>query len=91
LGHCHKDITATIQTQAGELLHTSNWYHITHQETLAEKLCKLSNMDNAFFGNSGAEANEGLTTKQKAPKWGFFVTNQVLIMTGIVKVAPFDC
>jgi acetylornithine/succinyldiaminopimelate/putrescine aminotransferase len=36
LGHCHKDITATIQTQAGELLHTSNWYHITHQETLAE-------------------------------------------------------
>ncbi|VVH56640.1 Acetylornithine aminotransferase (EC [uncultured Gammaproteobacteria bacterium] len=58
LGHCHKDITATIQTQAGELLHTSNWYHIAHQETLAEKLCKLSNMDNAFFGNSGAEANE---------------------------------
>jgi acetylornithine aminotransferase len=38
LGHCHKDITATIQTQAGELLHTSNWYHIAHQETLAEKL-----------------------------------------------------
>jgi acetylornithine aminotransferase len=37
---------------------SSNWYHITHQETLAEKLCKLSNMDNAFFGNSGAEANE---------------------------------
>lgn len=58
LGHCHKDITAAIQAQAGELLHTSNWYHIKHQETLAEKLCQLANMDNAFFGNSGAEANE---------------------------------
>ncbi len=58
LGHCHKDITTAIQTQAGELLHTSNWYHIQHQEALAEKLCQLSNMDNAFFANSGAEANE---------------------------------
>ncbi len=58
LGHCHKDITAVIQQQAETLLHTSNWYHIEHQETLAEKLCHLSNMDNAFFANSGAEANE---------------------------------
>ncbi len=58
LGHCHKDITAAIQTQASELLHTSNWYRIEHQETLAEKLCQLANMDAAFFGNSGAEANE---------------------------------
>lgn len=58
LGHCHPDITAAIQHQAAELLHTSNWYHIQHQETLAEKLCTLANMDNAFFANSGAEANE---------------------------------
>ncbi len=58
LGHCHPDITTAIQSQAAELLHTSNWYHIQHQETLAEKLCTLANMDRAFFGNSGAEANE---------------------------------
>ncbi len=58
LGHCHPDITTAIQSQAAELLHTSNWYHIQHQETLAEKLCTLANMDGAFFGNSGAEANE---------------------------------
>lgn len=58
LGHCHKDITEAIQTQAGKLLHTSNWYRIQHQEVLAEKLCKLANMESAFFGNSGAEANE---------------------------------
>ncbi|RUM80778.1 MAG: aspartate aminotransferase family protein, partial [Candidatus Thioglobus sp.] len=58
LGHCHKDITAAIQAQAGTLLHTSNWYRIQHQETLAKKLCQLADMDTAFFGNSGAEANE---------------------------------
>ncbi len=58
LGHCHPAITKAIQSQAGELLHTSNWYRIEHQETLAKKLCQLANMDNVFFGNSGAEANE---------------------------------
>jgi len=58
LGHAHPVIVDSIQKQAANLLHTSNWYHIQHQETLAEKLCKLSNMDNAFFCNSGAEANE---------------------------------
>ncbi len=58
LGHCHPDITRAIQIQAGELLHTSNWYQIPLQEALAEKLCKLSKMDKAFFANSGAEANE---------------------------------
>ncbi len=58
LGHCHQDITKAIQTQAANLLHTSNWYHIQNQEDLAKKLCQLSNMDKAFFANSGAEANE---------------------------------
>jgi acetylornithine aminotransferase len=58
LGHSHPEITKTIQQQAGELLHTSNWYQIQHQETLAEKLCQLAKMDKAFFANSGAEANE---------------------------------
>jgi acetylornithine aminotransferase len=68
LGHCHANITAAIQTQAAELLHTSNWYHIAHQETLAERLCKLSNMDNAFFANSGAEANEAINSLTKGEK-----------------------
>ena len=58
LGHCHPDITVSIVEQAKTLLHTSNWYHIEHQEVLAERLCALSTMDNVFFANSGAEANE---------------------------------
>jgi acetylornithine/N-succinyldiaminopimelate aminotransferase len=58
LGHSHPKISKAIQSQAQQLLHTSNWYHIQHQETLAEELCKLAEMDKVFFGNSGAEANE---------------------------------
>ena len=58
LGHAHPAITAALCDQAGLLLHTSNWYRIPLQEQLAERICKLAGMDNAFFCNSGAEANE---------------------------------
>lgn len=58
LGHAHPDVAMAIAKQAKQLIHTSNWYHIAHQEELAAELCKLSGMDNVFFGNSGAEANE---------------------------------
>ena len=58
LGHCHPKITQAICDQAGQLLHTSNWYGIDYQEKLAKALCDKANMDNAFFSNSGAEANE---------------------------------
>jgi len=58
LGHCHPKVTESIIKQSQELLHTSNWYRIEHQERLAERLCKLANMDKVFFSNSGAEANE---------------------------------
>lgn len=58
LGHAHPAITEAIRDQAGKLLHTSNWYGIDLQEQLATRLCTLAGMDNVFFGNSGAEANE---------------------------------
>ena len=58
LGHAHPDVAMAITKQAKQLIHTSNWYHIAHQEELAAQLCQLSGMDNVFFGNSGAEANE---------------------------------
>ena len=58
LGHAHPAITAAIRDQAGKLLHVSNWYEIPEQAELAERLCKKAGMDNAFFCNSGAEANE---------------------------------
>jgi acetylornithine/N-succinyldiaminopimelate aminotransferase len=58
LGHAHPEIAAAICDQAGKLLHTSNWYEIPLQAKLAERLCKKAGMDNVFFCNSGAEANE---------------------------------
>ena len=58
LGHAHPHVTEAIAAQAGTLIHTSNLYGIAGQERLAQRLTTLSGMDNVFFGNSGAEANE---------------------------------
>jgi acetylornithine/N-succinyldiaminopimelate aminotransferase len=58
LGHAHPDVTKTIQMQAAKLLHTSNAFQIEAQMTLAAMLTKKTRMQQVFFGNSGAEANE---------------------------------
>jgi len=58
LGHAHPRFTAALQAQVGKLVHTSNIYGIALQEQLADRLAALSGMDNAFFCNSGCEANE---------------------------------
>lgn len=58
LGHGHPAVTRAIREQADNLVHTSNLYGIGMQQTLAEKLTAVSGMDNVFFSNSGAEANE---------------------------------
>ncbi len=58
LGHAHPAVHDAICAQSQQLLHTSNLYHIPKQEQLATRLCQLSGMDNVFFSNSGAEANE---------------------------------
>ena len=59
LGHSHPAITNAIVEQAGTLLQTSNQYYTIPQIQLAELLIENSCMDRVFFGNSGAEANEG--------------------------------
>jgi acetylornithine/N-succinyldiaminopimelate aminotransferase len=58
LGHAHPRITAALSKQAARLMHASNLYRIPEQEQLAERLCSLAAMDDVFFCNSGAEANE---------------------------------
>jgi acetylornithine aminotransferase len=58
LGHAHPKLTKAITEQAGRLIHTSNLVNIPEQAALADKLCGLAAMDNVFFGNLGAEANE---------------------------------
>ena len=58
LGHAHPKVAEALATQAKKLVHTSNLYGIPEQEKLATTLCEISCMDNVFFCNSGAEANE---------------------------------
>ncbi len=58
LGHAHPAIQHAICEQSKKLIHTSNLYGIPGQELLADKLTEKSGMDNVFFCNSGAEANE---------------------------------
>ncbi|WNV03338.1 acetylornithine transaminase [Candidatus Methylospira mobilis] len=58
LGHAHPAITKAIAEQAAKLVHTSNLYRVALQEELADQLCAASRMENVFFCNSGAEANE---------------------------------
>ncbi|MBS0001963.1 MAG: aspartate aminotransferase family protein [Thioalkalivibrio sp.] len=58
LGHAHPKIAAAVADQAHTLIHTSNLYRIPLQEKLARRLSALSGMDQVFFCNSGAEANE---------------------------------
>ena len=58
LGHAHPKVAAALAKQASTLLHTSNLYRIPGQERLAVRLTEIAGMDNVFFCNSGAEANE---------------------------------
>ncbi len=58
LGHNHPAVTRAIQSQAEQLLHTSNLYSIGRQQELSQLLCEKAGMDKVFFANSGAEANE---------------------------------
>jgi acetylornithine/N-succinyldiaminopimelate aminotransferase len=58
LGHNHAALVQAISAQASRMLHVSNLYGIREQEQLADRLCAVSGMSEAFFCNSGCEANE---------------------------------
>ena len=68
LGHAHPDVVATLNKQAGALIHTSNLYFTQPQVELARRLVELSFPSRVFFCNSGAEANEAAI--KLARKWG---------------------
>ncbi len=82
LGHAHPAVTQAIRDQADNLVHTSNLYGIGRQQELAERLTRISGMDNVFFSNSGAEANEAAI--KIARKYGFdqgITEPQIIVMT----------
>ncbi len=59
LGHAHPALVKAVAEQAGKIIHCSNLYYTEVQATVAKKLAELSGLNKVFFGNSGAEANEG--------------------------------
>lgn len=58
-GACDDEWTKAVTEQLSKIQHTSNLYYTEPCAELAEILCEKTNMCNVFFGNSGAEANEG--------------------------------
>ena len=60
LGHCHPHWVASVQRQAGELIHVSNLFRNPNQGELARRLVGYAGPGRVFFCNSGAEANEAL-------------------------------
>jgi 4-aminobutyrate aminotransferase len=61
-GHCHPDVVAAIQKQAGELIHMSGTdFYYENMVELAARLSKIAPMPGPhriYYGNSGAEAIE---------------------------------
>ena len=58
VGHNHPGLVAALRDQVGKIIHSSNYYHVPLQETLAAKLVELSGLENVFFCSTGLEANE---------------------------------
>jgi acetylornithine aminotransferase len=58
LGHNHPKLVPALQEQVSKLIHCCNYYQVPLQEELAGLLVRHSGLTNAFFCNSGLEANE---------------------------------
>ena len=58
LGHCHPAPLAAAEAQLGKLWHVSNLYWSEPMAALASRLSERFGGAQAFFCNSGAEANE---------------------------------
>jgi acetylornithine aminotransferase len=60
VGHANDRVNEAINSQISKITHTSNLYNIAPQAKAAQKIVEASGYDmKCFFGNSGAEANEG--------------------------------
>ena len=59
LGYNHPRIKQVLRKQIKRPIHVSNLIYHEYQGRLAEKLCRISGLDRAFFTNSGTESIEG--------------------------------
>lgn len=59
LGHGYPKFVEAVKEQLDNLMHCANYFWIEPQVRLAKIIVDNSCFDKVFFGNSGAEANEG--------------------------------
>ena len=60
IGHGNERLSKALCEQVGDMIHMSNLYFMAPQAKAAQKIVEASGYDmKCFFGNSGAEANEG--------------------------------
>ena len=59
LGYADKGLADAVSEQAHKLQHIELVKGIQPDVEVAEKLCEYTGFSKVFFGNSGAEANEG--------------------------------
>ena len=58
VGHCPPRVVEAVREQVGTLIHVPNTWYMEAQGLFAEALASRSFGGQAFFANSGAEANE---------------------------------
>jgi acetylornithine/N-succinyldiaminopimelate aminotransferase len=68
LGHGHPVMVEALRAQAERLINCSPAFHNEPMARLAALVARSSGLDQVFFCNSGAEANEGAI--KLARKWG---------------------
>ncbi len=59
LGFCDDEWSKAVAEQAQTMQHISNLYYTIPGPSAAKKICEKTGFKKVFFGNSGAEANEG--------------------------------
>ena len=74
LGHNYAPLVDAIAEQAKRLIHVSNLYYTEPQADATAKLSALTAGGKVFFGNSGAEANEGAI--KAARKYGHMIHSE---------------
>lgn len=73
LGTANRGYIEAVNAQLNKVQHMSNYFYSKPTAELAEKIIKSSYLSKVFFGNSGAEANEGaikLARKYSFDKYG---------------------
>lgn len=81
LGFADPDWVKAVSEQAGKLAHISNLFYTTPGLEVADTLCEKTGYSRIFFGNSGAEANEGAIKTARKYSFDKYGSGRATILT----------